>query len=156
MGTPSTLLNVLPVQGRERLLALSREVVFPEGTRIFEEGGTADRFWIIRTGSVTLDFQPPGRRRPFAIETLGHGDLLGWSWLFPPYTWHQGAEAFTLVRATEFDAAAVRVLCDEDPVLGQALTRRVAAIVADRLQTARSRLFDMYGPHGNDAPLLRS
>lgn len=148
---PRTL-NALPIEGRERLMELAREVAFPPGARLFEEGFAADRFWIIRTGSVALDLHVPGRRSA-TVETLGPDELLGWSWLFPPYTWHLGAEAFTPVRTLEFDAAAVQRLCDADPTLGYALTRRVAETVAKRLAAARTRLLDLYGPNGSGSLL---
>src|SRR3954451_23919276 len=135
MSTTTTLLGVLPPEGRNRLMELAHEVSFPAGARIFEEGRRADRFWIIHTGSVSLDLHVPGRRAA-VVETLGPGDLLGWSWLFPPYAWHLGAEATSPVRAVEFDATVVRALCEADPVLGRAIARRVAEIVAHRLQGA--------------------
>lgn len=113
--TTTTLLNVLPRDERDRLVALPLEVSFPAGGRIFEEGGRADPSWIIRTGAVNLDLQAHGRRAA-VVETLRHGDLLGWSWLVPPYTWRLGAEAFSPVRADEFDAAAVRTLCNAEPL----------------------------------------
>ncbi|MGW2559391.1 cyclic nucleotide-binding domain-containing protein [Streptomyces sp. NPDC001514] len=144
----SAFLHGLPPDGHDRLMALSHEVALPAGTRIFDEGDPADRFWIIRTGSVTLDLQARGRRAA-TVDTLGHGDLLGWSWLVPPYAWRLGAEAFSLVRAHEFDAQAVRALCEADPVLGLTLTRRVLEVVSHRLQTTRIRLLDLYAPHGS-------
>ncbi|NUK04146.1 cyclic nucleotide-binding domain-containing protein [Streptomyces lunaelactis] len=150
--TTTTLLNVLPKDGRDRLMSFSHDVTFPAGTRIFEDGGRADQFWIIRTGSVNLDLQAHGQRAA-TVETLGHGDLLGWSWLVPPYIWRLGAEAFTFVRAHEFDAAAVRALCNEDPALGLALTRRVLEVIAHRLQITRIRLLDQYAPHGSGTTL---
>ncbi|MGW3248927.1 Crp/Fnr family transcriptional regulator [Streptomyces sp. NPDC001070] len=142
------LLDALPPQARDRMVQLGRSVAFPAGARIFEEGQRADRFWIIHTGSVTLDMRVPGRR-PAVVATLGHGDLLGWSWLFPPYNWHLGAQAQSPVRAEEYDATVVRALCEADPVFGRAVSRRVAEIVAHRLQDARSRLLDLYGPAGS-------
>jgi CRP-like cAMP-binding protein len=148
---PTSLFAALPSPGRQRLMSLARDVFFPLGTRIFEEGGRADRFWVIHTGSVVLDTRVPGRR-PAAVETLRPGDLLGCTWLFPPYTWHLGAEAETDVRAEEFDATVVRALSRADPVFGEALARRIAEIIAHRMQCARIRLLDLYGPHG-DSPL---
>ncbi|WP_329138905.1 cyclic nucleotide-binding domain-containing protein [Streptomyces sp. NBC_01476] len=144
-AAPTNLFAGLPGPGRERLLDLGQDVSFPAGTRIFEEGENADRFWIVRTGSVTLDVPVPGRR-PAVVETLGPGDLLGCSWLFPPYTWHLGAEAQSDVRALLFDATVVRALGHADLEFGEALARRVAAIIAHRLQSARIRLLDLYGP----------
>ncbi|MFF3561224.1 Crp/Fnr family transcriptional regulator [Streptomyces sp. NPDC002574] len=146
--TTKGLLGALPAHARDRLTELGREVSFPAGTRVFEEGHRADRFWVIRSGSVALDLHVPGRRAA-QVETLGPGDLLGCSWLFAPYCWHLGAQTRTPVTAEEYDAAAVRALCEADPVLGYAIARRVAEIVTHRLQGTRTRLLDLYGPQGS-------
>jgi CRP-like cAMP-binding protein len=137
------LLTALPSPQRQRLMSLAREVSFPEDARIFEAGGTADRFWVIRSGAVSLTQQVTPQRR-VTVAGLGAGDLLGWSWLFPPYRWDFGAEAFSPVRADEFDAAAVLKLCEEDPQLGMILVRTVAEVLAHRLETTRGKLLEQY------------
>ncbi|WP_371673461.1 cyclic nucleotide-binding domain-containing protein [Streptomyces sp. NBC_00289] len=149
MTKATKLLTVLPPPQRQRLMALGREVAFPEDTRIFEAGGTADRFWVIRSGAVSLDQQVTAVQR-VTVAGLGAGDLLGWSWLFPPYRWDFGAEAFSPVRAYEFDAAAVRALCQEDPQLGMTLMQSVAEILAHRLETTRGKLMEHYALHRRD------
>ncbi|MEU4132211.1 cyclic nucleotide-binding domain-containing protein [Streptomyces wuyuanensis] len=141
-------LDTLPAEHRGRLMALAHEAVFPSTTRIFEEGDEADRFWIIRSGTVALDVHVPGRGRT-VVETIGRGALLGWSWLCPPRHWHLGAETRGPVRAWEFDAAAVRSLCAERPDLGLALVTVVAETIGDRLRATRTRLLDLYGPPGS-------
>lgn len=149
MNTASTLsMRALPEEHRQRLMRYAHEVNFPPGTRLFEEGGRADRFWVLRTGRVELDMHVPGRRAA-VIESLGHDELLGWSWLFPPHSWRMGAETVTPVRAYEFDAAAVRSLCKDDPELGSAVALWVGAVVAHRLRAARVRLLDLYAPYGS-------
>ncbi|MFF9009761.1 cyclic nucleotide-binding domain-containing protein [Streptomyces goshikiensis] len=140
-------LAALTVEHRGRVMALARDVALPGGTRIFEEGEKADRFWIIRSGTVALDIQMPGRGR-VVVETIGAGSLLGWSWLCPPRQWHLGAEARDPVRAWEFDAAAVRDLCAVDAALGLSLVTLIAETIGDRLRATRTRLLDLYGPSG--------
>ncbi|MFF4764617.1 cyclic nucleotide-binding domain-containing protein [Streptomyces sp. NPDC001292] len=137
------LLTALPQKQRERLMEVAREVSFPEDTRIFEAGGTADRFWVIRSGAVHLDQQVTPTRK-VTVASLGAGDLLGWSWLFPPYQWDFGAEAYSQVRAYEFDASAVLALSVEDPLLGLSLVRTVAEILAHRLEMTRGKLLEQY------------
>ena len=121
------------------LAQAARDVKFPAGHRLFEDGGSAARFWLIQSGHVTLDLHVPGQGR-MKIETIGMGELLGWSWLFPPYRWAFGAVAARRVEAFEFDARMVRACCESDPALGHELTRRLACVVAKRLQATRVRL----------------
>ncbi|GAA4931668.1 Crp/Fnr family transcriptional regulator [Streptomyces coeruleoprunus] len=149
MSTTAPRINALPAPHRERLMSLATDVSFQPGERLFDERRPADRFWVVRTGAVNLDARLPGSLRPAVIEMLGHGELVGLSWLFPPYEWELGAEAMSLVRAYEFDAASVRALCAAEPAFGLALTLWVGQILAHRLQSTRVRLLDLYAPHGS-------
>ncbi|MYT75275.1 cyclic nucleotide-binding domain-containing protein [Streptomyces sp. cg28] len=146
MTDRTRLLNRLPRAYRERLMPLAREVSFPQDSRIFEEGDRADCFWIVRTGTVTLDVRVSDRAR-LPVDPLGPGDLLGWSWLFPPYEWDFGAEADSPVRAYEFDGSTVRALCDIEPALGVALLHGVAEVMAHRLEAARVKLVEAHQAH---------
>ncbi|GAA4543818.1 cyclic nucleotide-binding domain-containing protein [Streptomyces collinus] len=154
MNAPATatMLQGLPAEHRQRLMRFAREVSFPQGTRLFEEGGRADRFWIIRTGSVDLDMRVPGRRAA-VIETLRPNELIGWSWLFAPHAWHLGAEATSPVRAYEFDAPTIRSMCQDDPALGASVAQWVGGVLAHRLRSARTRLLDLYAPYGSGSLL---
>ncbi len=89
----------------------------------------------------------PGRSR-LIVETLGRGDLLGLSWLVPPFEWQFGATAVQDTVTFELNAAAVRAACEEDAGLGYQLLRRVMSAPSSRLQAARIRMLDLYGPGG--------
>jgi CRP/FNR family transcriptional regulator, cyclic AMP receptor protein len=132
---------------RDQLRALAGtacDVSFPARQRLFEDGGNATRFWLIQSGHVSLDLHIPGEG-PVVIETIGMGELLGWSWLFPPYLWAFGAVAVTAVEAFEFDAPSVREMCATDPGLGYELNQRIARVLAKRLQATRIRLIARSG-----------
>ncbi|MFC7303484.1 Crp/Fnr family transcriptional regulator [Streptomyces monticola] len=145
------MIEALAAVHRARLLGIGREVMFPAGRRLFDEGGHADRFWIVRSGTVALDVYVPGRRSP-VVDTVGFGELVGWSWLFPPFVWQLGAETASPVGAHEFDAAAVRQLCETDAEFGRVVARWVGQVLAHRLHTTRTRLLDLYAPHGSGDP----
>ncbi|MFE5208099.1 cyclic nucleotide-binding domain-containing protein [Streptomyces sp. NPDC056600] len=147
MTKPIKLLTALTPERRERLMTLAREVSFPEDAPIFEEGGVADRFWVVRSGRVDL-YQQVTQLRRVTVASLGAGDLLGWSWLFPPHEWDFGAVAFSPVRAYEFEAAPVLELSEEDAGLGLSLMRIVAEILAYRLESTRVQLLESFKhPH---------
>jgi len=137
-------LRGMPPEQLEVLAEGARNVRFPARSRVFEDGGHADRFWLIRAGRVSLDLHVPGRG-PVVIDTIGMGELLGWSWLFPPYRWAFGAVAATEVEAFEFDAPAVRKCCEADRELGYALNQRITRVLAKRLQATRVRLVTQAG-----------
>jgi CRP-like cAMP-binding protein len=99
---------------------------------------------VIRHGSVAIElYSPP--RGGVTIETLAPGEVLGWSWLLPPYRWHFDARALSQVRVTAFDGACLRRKCEEDPALGYELMQRFAQVMLERLQWTRLRLLDVYG-----------
>jgi CRP-like cAMP-binding protein len=147
VGARTDIFGALTKDHRDKLMSLARDMSFGTGERIFNEGGKADRFWIIHTGTVALDLHVPGRRA-VVVETLGAGQIFGWSWFVPPEYWHLGAEASSPLRAYEFDAAAVRELREKDPALDHALCIYVADVIADRLRAAQVRLPDLYAPYG--------
>jgi CRP/FNR family transcriptional regulator, cyclic AMP receptor protein len=123
------------------LAELCEHVPIPSRHRLFDEGSRADRFWIIDAGQVTLDASVPGEGRVI-IEALGRGNVVGLSWMLPPYQWSFGAVATQPTQAFVFEAAAVRAACDADPVMGYELSRRFSAVVVRRLQATRARLIE--------------
>ena len=123
------------------LAALCRHVAVPTRQRLFEEGTRADRFWLIDAGQVTIDTTVPGQGR-LIITSLGRGDMIGVTWLLPPYQWRFGAVTAQPTQAYEFDAPAVRAACDEDPSLGYELGRRVSGVLVRRLEAIHRRLLE--------------
>ena len=142
--TTHPFLEGLPAPWLERLSYQAKRNVHHGGSRLFREGGPADRFWLIRDGRVALEFNVPGRG-DIVIEQLGPGSVLGWSWMFPPHRWHFGAIAAEQTLAIELDGRGVMRLCGDDAALGYELTKRFSAVLIDRLQAARMRLVDLYG-----------
>ncbi len=112
---------------------------FDAGECIFNEGDPANRFYLILYGEVVLESQDRDND-PVLIQKIGGGDVLGWSWLFPPYYWHFNARAVKPTKAIFFYGTRLRQTCEKDPALGYELMRRIAAVVIDRLQSTRKEL----------------
>src|SRR6185437_13926721 len=129
----------LPLRHLEHLSHWATRAPFGAGSRIFQEHGQAQGFWLIRDGFVDLDIRPRGRGDA-VVETLGPGAVLGWSWLFPPYRWHFGAVTTEAVLAIAVDGAATRSYCDAEPAFGYELNKRFMAVVVKRLQSTRMHL----------------
>ncbi len=126
------------------LVGCARNVHFRAGEYLFREGDAADRFFVLRHGRVALDVHVPGRPEQ-VVDTVDEGDVVGWSWLVPPYRWFFDARAVQEVSAVVVDAACLRTKCEEDPALGYAMMQRVAQVMYHRLQSARVRMLDLYG-----------
>ena len=115
-----------------------------DGEYLLREGDPADTFYVIRYGRVALETYVP-QRGALTIETIDDGDLLGWSWLVPPFRVDFDARAMGNVHTVSFDATCLRGKADGDPVLGYELTRRFIPVIVERLQATRLRLLDIYG-----------
>jgi len=118
-------------------------VRFRAGEFLFREGEDADQFYLIRHGRVAIQAFIPGRG-PNTIASVEKGQVLGWSWLFPPYRWHFDAQAVELTRAIAINGLCLRTKCDTDHDLGYILTQRFARIMSQRLQDTRLQLLDLY------------
>jgi len=127
----------------EVLTGCATNETFKEGEFIFREGENADKFYLIREGQVALEIASPSQR-PISIQTISNGDVLGFSWLFPPYRWCFDALAKSKVRAISMDGKCLRKKCEEDHALGYELQKRFGEIMAQRLQATRIQLMDLY------------
>ncbi|MGB7436198.1 MAG: cyclic nucleotide-binding domain-containing protein [Candidatus Acidiferrum sp.] len=115
---------------------------FAEGKTIFVEGDPADAFYFIEEGSVSIELTMPDRPRS-SVQTVGAGEILGWSWVAPPYHWHFNARALKAVKAIAFDARCLRGKLDEDHELGYELLRRFAEVIVQRLDATQVQLLKL-------------
>jgi CRP/FNR family cyclic AMP-dependent transcriptional regulator len=122
-----------------------QNVHFDAGAYLLREGQAADRFFAIRGGSVAVETYVPSRGA-VTLQTIGEGEILGWSWLFPALRVPVRCPRAEDVRATAFDGACLRGKCDANPALGYDLMKRVARLVSSRLEATRRQLLDVYGP----------
>ncbi len=141
------LLADLPGDAVSLVAGCARNVAVPAGALLFAEGERADTCYLVRRGRVALEVHVPGRG-PCTIEAVGPGEVVGWSWLFPPYRYRFDARALDPVGAVAVDGACLRSKADADPVFGYALLQRLSAVLLDRLQATRVRLLDLYGDGG--------
>lgn len=125
------------------MLGCASNVRFEAGQFIFHEGENADQFYLIRAGKIALEIHG-APRGPLTILTVESGDVLGWSWLFPPYRWKFDARALELTRALALDGRCLRTKCDEDHDLGYELLKRFVLVIEQRLQATRFQLLNVY------------
>ena len=114
---------------------------FKKGQTILREGEFANRFYLIESGKVVLEALN-GSGEAQAIETIGSGDLLGWSWMFPPYTWQFTARAVEPTAAIFFYGTILREYCEKEHSLGYELLKRMSAVMVKRLLAARKTMLD--------------
>lgn len=122
-------------------------VRFDAGAYLFRAGEEANQFYLLRRGRVALEM-PTATGKALTVQTLDDDDILGWSWLIPPYHWHFDARALEPVRAVALDGRCLREKCEADHDLGYALLKRFAATIGQRLDATRLQLLDLYGMPG--------
>lgn len=130
------------------LVGCASNVVFQADEFVFREGEPADTFYFIRHGKVLIETHVP-QREPIVIRSEAEGEILGWSWLVPPYRWLFDARAVELTRAIALDGKCLREKCEQDHDLGYEVMKRFVLIIAERLGATRLQLMDIYG-HNTD------
>lgn len=118
-------------------------VQFEPGDLIVREGDVANRFYLIQQGRIALEMERPDRD-PIPIQTLGSGEVLGWSWFFLPYYWHFSARATEVTRAIFFYGTRLREHCEDDHDLGFELAKRVSQVLMQRFTATMRQLLEQY------------
>ncbi len=126
------------------IVGCAKNVRFDTGEFIFKEGQEANEFFLVRHGKVSLEIYA-AEKGHIAVQTVGEGDVLGWSWLIPPYNWQFDARATEMTRAIALDGLCLRNKCEKDHDLGYELLKRFSYVVSQRLESTRLQLLDVYG-----------
>ena len=116
---------------------------FKPGEIILREGETANRFYLVESGKVELEAKTPDGTS-VVIDTIGAGELLGWSWLFPSHRWRFTARATEATRAIFFHGEILRQYCERDRSLGYELFKRMAPTMVKRMQKARETMIGVH------------
>lgn len=127
----------------EVLAGCATNVSFAAGDVLLREGRVADSCYLIRQGKVSLEVTTP-KRGSITIQTVGEGEVVGWSWLVRPYHWHFDARAIEPTRAIALDGKCLRQKCDSDCGFGYELMKRFSQLMVERLQGARFQLVNIY------------
>jgi CRP/FNR family transcriptional regulator, cyclic AMP receptor protein len=127
----------------ELIVGCASNVRFDAGDFVFRQGEEANEFYLIREGMVALEMFVTGRG-PVTVQTMGEGEVLGWSWLVPPYRWMFDAHATELTRAIALDGKCLRNKSEQDHDLGYQLLKRFTTIVQENLDAARLQILNIY------------
>jgi len=131
---------------KEHLDLLSKHVSkdnFKINEYIFKEKEEASKLFLILKGKVSIEVTSP-EGKPFSIQVLKEGDILGWSWLIPPHEWRFSARAMEGTEMLIMDGEYLREKSKKDHDLGYELFRRLADVFVQRLEATRKQLIEMY------------
>jgi CRP-like cAMP-binding protein len=137
----------LPDHHMQVLIGCASNVRFDEGTYLIREGQIAETLFLLRSGRVALEIDLT-ERGTLRIQTVGSGEVLGWSWLISPFRWHFSGAAVTEVRAVALDGKCLRTKCENDHDFGYEMLKRMSQTMERRLEATRLQLLDVYGPSG--------
>jgi CRP-like cAMP-binding protein len=130
-------------QHRTVLVSASKPFHAAPGEYLAREGEPAGAFYLIQTGRVHIGAHLRAQGAA-PMQTVGPGDVVGWSWLLPPYVWQFDARAIDAVHGLFFDAAWLRSECERNHELGYHLLKQLVAVVSSRLAACRIQHLDIY------------
>jgi len=140
-------LEDLPDTDLDLLAGCGKNIVVKAGTFVAHEGDPADFFYVIRKGKVAIEASAPGHGTA-VLETLGSGEVLGWSWLFPPHRWTFDFHVVEDAHIVAMDAKCLRGKADADTAFGYRLMKALSRAMTERLRAARMQIMDVYANQG--------
>jgi CRP-like cAMP-binding protein len=143
-------LEGVPDEDVRRLAGVARFEDHEAGAMLFREWEKLDRIFLLISGNVGLEVCVPGGKAQ-RVNTVGPGNLLGWSPVLNQQPMTASARALTPVRLIALDAAQVYALCQQDPRFGFTFMRRTAEALAARLHATRLQLLNIH--HHEHAPM---
>src|SRR5437868_10941111 len=129
------------------LAAQAKEVAFSPGEIILRESRTAYEFYLILAGTLSIESHL-GTRKDIPLLLVRGGEVLGWSWLFPPFATHFQATALEETAAIFLDGAGLLVACEKNHELGYELMKRISHVIMQRLQAVKLHLLDLHRSYG--------
>ncbi len=136
-------LKGLSKNARTTLAAGAQPFAFEAGDCLGKEGETSTNFYVIQKGHVQMQTYSPDHGA-VAMQTVGPGEVVGWSWLIWPYRWRFDCLALDKVEGLAFDAEWLREQCEKDCELGYQIAKRLLGVTASRLAATRVQLLDMF------------
>ena len=148
-GTADRLLNHPFFAGLDptlvhEMVAKAEERSYDVGEMLVREGRPAEEFFLVQEGKVALEVGSADREA-ITVETIGRGELLGWSWLVPPYRWRFDARATKPTQVIAINAAAARYALAAHPATAYQFLLKFLPVIAERLENTRVQLLDIHG-----------
>jgi CRP-like cAMP-binding protein len=140
LGSHTFLRGLEPAHLAE-IARCAQQITLTAGQYLGREREASSTFFLIQSGRVSIEVQKPGRGA-VRVQLVGPGEIVGWSWLIPPYRWHFDARVLDSVQALALDAEALRRLGETDHELGYQLLKRLIVVVGTRLAATQRELLD--------------
>ena len=125
------------------LAGCARKCLLPAGKYLWRQGDEANELYLIRSGEVAVGIVIP-HEDLLQVETVGRGEVVGWSWFMAPYHLHFDSCALTRVEALVLEGRRLRQLCERDFELRCELLSRIAPIIVRRLEASQKKLIESH------------
>ena len=132
----------MPPEDLEFLAGCAAYARYKSGDFLLLSGQNAEAFYVLLEGDVALEMA--ASNRTLTAQTLHGGDVLGWSWLVPPYQWHFDARALGPLSTIRFDAVCLRDKLENNPRFGYEMYKRIVQIITQRLHERLVQVMDVY------------
>lgn len=130
----------------EEIAMLSQELSLESDEWLFREGDPARKLYIIVDGAISLSMTihlNGSKERIQKMSSIGSGELVGWSSLLLANYYRFGAQASKKTQLVEISGEGLGELLDDNPRYGYLLIKKIAEIIAERLESKCTQLLSL-------------
>jgi signal transduction histidine kinase len=128
----------------EEVAKLCREESHGNGVKLFEEGDSAEKLYLVLEGKLLLEKKVQlgrsGSSRKATVSIQGPGQAVGWSSLVAPHNYTMSGVCIEPARLLAIDGDDMRRLMVRDPEIGRKLMNAISMLVKGRMEATTNML----------------
>lgn len=147
------ILGYLTDEMLDKLIPITDLLLFDENEFIFRQGGTADRFYMLKLGKVLLELKISGDITVF-ISSIKPGYAFGWSSMLDDEVYTVDALCSEPCEILSFRADKIKLLFEKDHSLGYIMSQRLLRIIKKRYDIRTEQFIKTITHHPDIARLI--
>ncbi|MCS7244204.1 MAG: cyclic nucleotide-binding domain-containing protein [Candidatus Calescibacterium sp.] len=121
----------------DKIVDISSLETYPKNHRIISEGFYADKFYIIIAGLVEI------KSMDIVLQMLGPGEVIGWSWLVPPYTWNFSVDTIKETIVVSINSEKLKKIFESNREIECLIYKSMFFVVSNRLKISRQKIVEL-------------
>ena len=123
----------------ENIQEITKKENFDADRRVFEEKSIATNLYLVSKGRVVIKMRGDSGNDQLPIDTIGPGEIFGWSAVAEPHTFTAAAHTLEKSEFLVINSDVLRDLFKKNYHIGYKVMREIASVISSRLRSLNQK-----------------